>query len=485
MTKAPGVEDGDGGEAQDVGAVATAADPEPARRRRWPRILLAVLLVLALIIVAAVVGGGLLLRNLERNVDTITGLDGTERAESYEPMNVLIMGSDDRADGNSVGDQVLEIEGQRSDTTILVHVAGDRKSALAVSIPRDTLLELPECASESGDFRVTAKFNSAFTFGGPGCTVEAVEELTGLAVNHAVVVDFKGFKNVVDALGGVEVCLVEPVRDPDSGLDLPAGVQLVQGDQALAFVRARKNLGDGSDIDRISRQQQFIASAVRAATSADLLTNPVKLYRVLDAATQSLSVDESLNSLTEMARTAESLRDLSPADITFVTMPFVYAPNFSDVLVNESVADEIWTAMRNDQPWPPAPQPGESPLTVSPDVINVVVVNGNGKDNAATNAARDLESFGFAIAGLEVAAAPTYATSEVRHHPDDAEAARTLAAAVPGAVLVADAQVPAGAPRLIIGADYTGAQAVSVVRVPSGTDADPAPSTAQESVCSQ
>jgi LCP family protein required for cell wall assembly len=485
MSEAPVGDGGTTGAVATTPADGTQLPPAAATRRRWPRVLLIGTLVLALLLAAAVVGGALLLRQLGGNVQTIPGLDTGPAAQSYEPLNVLIMGSDDRTDGNSTLEQAAQMPGERSDTTILVHIAADRGSALAVSIPRDTYLELPACASESGRYEVTAKFNTAFAYGGPACTVQTVEELTGVTINHAVVVDFKGFKNVVDALGGVEVCLARPVVDPDSGLDLPAGVQVVQGDQALAFVRARKNLGDGSDIDRISRQQQFLSSAIRAATSADLLTNPVKLYRVLDAATQSLAVDSSLDGLTEMARAAESLRGLQPADIRFVTMPFGYAPNGSDVLVNEAVAEEIWAAMRNDEPWPPAPEPGQTPLTAAPDSIFVQVDNGNGLDNAATAAAADLQGLGFVIAGLGLADASTYTASQVRHHPDDAEAARTLAAAVPGSTAVLDPAQPAGTLRLIVGADYRGAEPVNVPRVPAGSAADPAPSSAQDSACAQ
>ncbi len=468
----------------DPESVSTAADTAAARRRRrWPKVLAVIGLVLALLAGAAMAGFWYLAKHFEGNVTTIEGFEASAPVASYEPVNILIMGTDNRGGGNSSAEQAEEITGERSDTTLLVHIAGDRKSALAVSIPRDTLTTLPTCASESGRWEVTAKFNTAFTFGGPNCTVEAVEDLTGVDVHHAVVVDFLGFKGVVDALGGVEVCLEEGTYDPDSGLNLPAGISTVTGDQALAFVRARKNLGDGSDIDRIARQQQFISSAIRQATDAGLILQPVTLYRMLDAITASLTVDGGIDQIGEMASMAVSLRDLRPENIKFVTMPFYYSSDSLNVLINKPVANEIWAAIANDEEWPKAPVEGAQALTVAPRDIAVLVANGNGRDNAATNAAADLDNVGFAIAGLSMADDSTYTTSVVVFNPADAEAARTLQQSVTGSVLLAAPEARVGQLQLIVGADYTGAAPVDVPRIPEGTAADPLPTTADQSIC--
>lgn len=467
--------------------VATATQdeskPAPKSRPRWLKALLIILLALVLLGAGLVAGGGYLLQRLEGNVTTLTDVGTAPAVESYEPVNFLIMGSDTRDNGNSVEDE--GIDGQRSDTVILVHLNADRDRALGVSIPRDTLLPLPACASESGRWEVKDKFNVAFAFGGPACTVETVERLTGLPIHHAVVVDFLGFKHMVEALGGVQVCLEEPVRDPDSGLDLPAGWSTVQGDQALAFVRARKNLGDGSDISRIDRQHAFISSAIRQATDRELLKNPVKLYKVLDAATSSLSVDGNLDGLSEMADTAQSLRNLRPENISFVTMPVVYADDGSSVLVKEDAAAAIWAAIKADQPWPPTAETiGPEPLTVQPEDIRVRVLNGNGLDNAATNASNDLRAIGFRISGLDLADRADYPESVIRYNPVDIESARTLKAAVPTALLQQDPEASQGQLTLIVGASYTPAVPVVVPRVPAGTIDDPKPVTADTSICS-
>jgi LCP family protein required for cell wall assembly len=481
-----------GGSADDATVV---VDPQPtpphasdagrSRKRRWPKVLGIIALVLILIAGLALAGLWYIAKHFEGNVSTIKGFVADAPAESYEPVNFLLMGSDFRGDGNSVEGETEEMAGQRSDTTMLVHVSADRDRALVVSIPRDTLLELPECAAASGQWRPTDKFNSAFAFGGPTCTVQTVEELTGVTIHHAAVIDFLGFKQVVDALGGVEVCLEEAVDDPDSGLNLPAGVSKVSGDQALAFVRARKNIGDGSDVSRIQRQQQFMSSAIRQATDAQLLLKPVTLYKMLDAATASLTVDSGLDDVDEMAAMAASLRNLRPSNITFVTMPFTYNDDFSTVSVDTKAADEIWQAIIEDQPWPTPVPEGAADLTVAPQDIAVLVSNGNGKDNAANEAAADLAESGFVIAGLSVADASTYPNSVVVHNPADAEAARTLQAAVPGAVLRIDPQAPVGQLQLIVGADYAGTVAVSVAGQPADPGAStPAPVTADQSICS-
>ncbi len=225
------------------------------------------------------------------------------------------------------------IEGQRSDTTLLFHISGDRTRALGMSIPRDSLVTLPTCKNKQGQQQggYTGRFNEAFDIGGPGCTIKAVEELTGIYVDHFVVVDFNGFKKMVDAVDGVEICLEKPVNDYHSRLNLPAGKQTISGEDALAFVRARETLGDGSDIQRIQRQQDFISSMIRKVTSAGVLTNPIKLFNLLDAGTKSLTTDQNLSDLQSIQAIAESMVDIRPSDITFVTVPFTYNSDMSTV----------------------------------------------------------------------------------------------------------------------------------------------------------
>ena len=196
-----------------------------------------------------------------------------------------------------------------------------------------------------------------------------------------------------------------------------------------------------------------------------------------------LSPMKVVNQIGEMASMAQSMRDLRPENITFVTMPFTYSSDGSNVLINEPVANEIWTAIRNDEQWPKPVPAGADALTVAPADIAVLVSNGNGRDNAATDAAADLAAVGFGIAGLSMADASTYPESVVVYNPADAEAARTLAQSVTGSVLREDPAAASGRLQLIVGANYSGAQSVAVARQPEGTAADPLPVTADQSIC--
>jgi len=196
-----------------------------------------------------------------------------------EALNVLVLGSDARGDGRAA----------RSDTMILVHVSADRRRVRAVSVPRDSLVRIPPCETAAGTALRghTGLINSAFTAGGALCAVKTVESLTQVRIDRVVVIDFAGFRQMVDVLGGVRMTLSRPVRDPKAGLRLPAGEQRLNGRQALAYVRARQGLGDGSDLSRIKRQQQFLAALAREAGER-MRENPVQFARFLAVATRSV-----------------------------------------------------------------------------------------------------------------------------------------------------------------------------------------------------
>ena len=285
---------------------------------------------------------------------------GSSQSPSPEPagpkgVNILLMGSDSRQGPNSSGYGDPSVHStERSDTTILLHVSQDRSFATAVSIPRDTWVTVPSCPDpetkeKGGGYEF--KFNAAFQVGGPACTALLVEQMTGLRVDHFAVVDFTGFKRIVDELGGVEVCLSSAAEDSSSGLSLPAGTSLLNGEQALSFVRARKSLGDGSDIGRIKRQQAFLASMARSAFSAGLLLDPPRLLRLLEAVGSSLTVDRSLAEPGKVRDLAWGMRSMSPRDITFVTMPWLDRGDGENVIVDTERARALWQSMADDKPW--------------------------------------------------------------------------------------------------------------------------------------
>jgi LCP family protein required for cell wall assembly len=267
-------------------------------------------------------------------------------------MNVLLIGSDDRDGANAqYGDAN---SGARSDTTMLLHVAADRKSATVASIPRDSMVQTPACRQSDGSQSQPqfGMFNAAFSIGGAACTVKTVEAFSGLTIDHVLVVDFTGFKNLVNAIGGIPVHLDQAVNDPDSHLNLPAGTTVVDGEQALAFVRARHNLGDGSDIGRMGRQQQFLNSALDTLTANGTLNDPAKLYKVLDAATKALTTDPALGSLPALADFASDLKQVPRQQITYLTVPWQwYQPDPNRVQL-APMAQELFTAMREDTPVP-------------------------------------------------------------------------------------------------------------------------------------
>lgn len=288
-----------------------------------------------------------------------TAADELARYEKERPtslvrgaQNILLIGSDSRS-GDDNGKYGRDSGTERSDTTILLHLAADRHGATAVSLPRDLMVDVPSCRQADGSRTepTFAMFNSAFQTGGSACTIRTVEKLTDVRVDHHVVVDFSGFKEMVDAVDGVEVCLKEPIDDKAAKLRLPAGKVRLGGEQALGYVRARKTLGDGSDTERMDRQQRFLGALVTKVRSNDVLLNPVKLYPVLDAATSSLTTDPGLASLRALYDLARGMRMIPTERVQFLTVPrksYAYDRN-RDQLV-EPEAQQLFARLRSDSP---------------------------------------------------------------------------------------------------------------------------------------
>ncbi|MGW0149531.1 LCP family protein [Streptomyces sp. NPDC003333] len=276
--------------------------------------------------------------------------------------NILVIGSDSRAgDGNRRYGR--DSGSERSDTTMLLHLSADHRSATAVSIPRDLMVDVPGCRREGGGRSrpMFAMFNHAFQVGGSACTIRTVERMTNIRVDHHMVVDFHGFKEMVDAVDGVEICLAKPIHDKAARLRLPAGKVTLDGEQALGYVRARKSLGNGSDTDRMERQQRFLAALVHKVQSNDVLLNPVRLYPVLDAATSSLTTDPALASLRGLYDLVRGVRDIPTERVQFLTVPresYVYNAN-RDQLV-EPEAQRLFERLRLDRPVVVADSRGKS-----------------------------------------------------------------------------------------------------------------------------
>jgi LCP family protein required for cell wall assembly len=373
-----------------------------------------------------------------------------DKLTNLKPVNILVIGSDTRDLGTS---SYGTTAGARSDTTLIVHLSGDRKSAVVVSVPRDSMTRAPaDCKdpkSKVADGPIR-QWNANYSLGGPACLIRTVEGTTGIFIDHFMVVNFLGFQSMVDALGSVEVCMPQAVVDPLSQLNLPAGRSRVSGKEALAFVRVRHNMGDGSDLGRIDRQQAFLSSMIQEATSTNLLLRPDKLFRFLDAATKSLTTDPALGNLNALREVAQSVAGLKSSQVRFVTVPVeAYPPDHNRVQWT-SAADALWKSIREDAPLPGTkPAPGSTPtptttktspppvLTVTPDKITVHVSNDSGVPGIARQAADDLRLQGFKISGISTDSSGK-AGATVTYSAANHEQALTVAAAFPGAVLVED-----------------------------------------------
>jgi LCP family protein required for cell wall assembly len=329
-----------------------------------------------------------------------------------------------------------------------------------VSIPRDTLVHIPQCTNSKGQTvgNTTNKFNDAYSIGGPACTIKTVNELTGMNITNFVKIDFGGFKKIVNAVGGVEICLAQPVKDRQSGLNLPAGKQTVTGEEALAFVRIRHNIGDGSDTSRIRRQQAFISSLSRKVLSSGTLLNPASVIGLLDAATQAITADPQMADLKQLQELVLSMKDINPKNLTFLTMPWKPAGDGANVLENKKKARPVWKAMREDTEYPPKPTNGQPTLSSAPSSIYVDVFNGTTTPGLARKVAKQLKAQGYRVQNVGNAKAPVTATV-VQYSPRWDTSAKTL---VWAAGAKGDATGNGQRMTLTIGPDFTAIKPVII-----------------------
>lgn len=323
-------------------------------------------------------------------VDDVDGILGGNRptivADPDDPyagqqLNILVMGTDVRdAENEKIAGKG---GGMGSDTTMLVHISGDRKAVEVVSIPRDSLVDIPSCLTGDGVTSAAqsrAMFNSAFATGAgsaqdfataAACTIKTVEQLTGVRVTSHVVLKMTGVVDVVDAVGGVTMCLPEPVvQDPRYGkLSLPAGEQTLDGRTAIDFLRARKGTGMGlemgSDLKRIERQQAFLDAAAHEIFGQNLVTNSPELYSVVKAVLAAINTSPDLGSPSALAGLAFSLRSINMADITFTSVPVFDSPSQRGRVEWKTEATEIWERIINDKRVPGTPS--AEPTTPSSD----------------------------------------------------------------------------------------------------------------------
>ena len=295
---------------------------------------------------------------------------GDDRPEKVVPddpnagaaLNIVLLGSDSRdgINGSIVKDGE---DGARSDTTMIMHISADRSRVELVSIPRDSTVDVPACPTSSGGTTAPlygAKFNAAFSegFGAGGdiesgalCVMKTIETLTDVWMDGFIVVDFAGFQKMIDAVGGVELCIPEDVYAPKANnLRLDAGIQTLDGTTALQYARVRYEIGDGSDLGRIGRQQEILASLTRKVLGRDLLTNPPKMLKFLGAVTSSMTMSSNFASVQGLAGLAYSARNVRADTIAFMTVPNAYDPNNSANVLWTDESESLWDDLRNDRP---------------------------------------------------------------------------------------------------------------------------------------
>jgi len=327
------------------------------KRHTIGKVLLATTLVL---VMATGLGTVWLYRHLNGNLNV---LDPTAQLSNrpdkvkvegpQEPLNILVMGSDSR-DCAGCNIDNLTGGGQRSDTTILFHLSADRERAYGISIPRDSMVDRPDCKTEDGETIPGADnvmWNEAFGLGGPACTIQQFEQLTGVRLDHFVVVDFEGFQGMVDAIGGVEVCIPEPIVDPAHGINIEAGTRKIKGKEALNYVRERYVVGNGSDIGRMKRQQAFIGSMAHQVVTAGTLARPDHLVGFLNSATKSLTVDPGLQDVWKLAKLGVEFKGIGLDKIQFITIPNIPDPADPNRLVwKDPQAEQVWQKVARDEP---------------------------------------------------------------------------------------------------------------------------------------
>lgn len=442
------------------------------------------------------------------------------------PENILLIGSDTRAGSNSdvgAGGEGAEGESANSDTMMIAHLSADRQRVQVLSLPRDLMVDAPDnCYGwdfRSGNVSDTIwdvsegerwQINSAFSVGGPNCLVLAVQKFTGIRIDRVIGIDFVGFADMVDALGGIEVNICRPIDDSELGLIVGApGVQMIGGTQALNLVRARKVPYDEgrSDPARIERQQKVLSTILRQVTAAGTLLDPGTLDGFLQAFAGSTQTDNV--TLQEMVGLADSLGDLSPGKVTFYSLPTVPSDSRPGKLEADPVlAPAIFDAIINDQPLPsdevqepivpessapapstpaaPAPtEPTPTTVTVDPSEVDVRVWNVAGRSGVAGDAQSALNDLGFDVTDDDLIRDDENLQDEttVVYAEADRATALTVLAAVPGATGVVDNSLSTGEIRLMVGADFDEVFADSVSvgdPVESATEAtaeQPAPGT--------
>ncbi|MFC9331506.1 LCP family protein [Kitasatospora sp. NPDC057015] len=498
----------------------TAARRSGRARRRWVR---PVALATGLTLVGGCAGAYLYVRHLDANIQhaplgagNAPPPGGAADEHGRTAMNILVIGTDSRKDlGGAYGDRQNTGLGN-NDVNIVLHVYPDRRSAVALDLPRDTLIDLPACTDpQSGRTSPAVRhrpLNEAMGRGGPGCVQDTVQSVTKLKIDHFAVVNFQGVKDLTDAVGGVDVNLCRALKDGDSHLDLPAGPSHLSGEQGLQFVRTRHAVQDGSAVGRFSMQRDFLAALLRKLTDRGTLLDPTKAFPVIEAATRSITVDDAIAGTTKLVGLASELKNIKPAEVAFAQPPVEYTHDDPDRDLREKNrfvqpgADQLFALLLADRSLTGGPDQGPaadastaapaaapvstaSPAAPAPDpaTVGVSVVKGVSTPGLATSVQKTLAGLGYQVTVGHDTARPV-AVSTVQYGQADRKGAAEALATALG--LPASAVTAGGSGRgvlVTLGADYRapaqGAPAAPAP-VPSAVPSDASVHTGDEATCS-
>ncbi|MFF6881270.1 LCP family protein [Streptomyces sp. NPDC012474] len=469
-------------------------EPLPGRRGRRParkaskgrKVLLWTGGAMAFVLVAGAGAAYFYIEHLNGNIASVSD-DGASTGgfEKDKAINILLIGTDKRTgkgnedygDAGSVG---------HADTTILLHVSKDRSNATALSIPRDLIVDVPDCPTtqEDGTQKIIpgtqqVRFNTSLGQDGrtPSCTMRTVTELTGVKPDNFMVADFNAVKTLTSAVGGVEVCVGKDLDDPDSHLKLSKGTHTIEGEQALAFVRTRHAVGFGGDLSRIGLQQQFLSALMRKLKSNDTLTSPSKMLDLAEAGTKALTVDSQLDSIGKLKDLGLELGKLNTENLTFTTIPVIDNPTEkvkATVVLNESTAPQVFDMIKNDVSFTAVKERKKKEAaavaarlkgTKAPaSEVRVRILNGGAVAGSAQETLSWLQNEEGVTKSENAGNAPaSLAKTTLEYAPDQADQARRLAdlmglsgsAMKPGESVTNDQGLPAM--TLTLGKDFEGA----------------------------
>lgn len=445
---------------------------KPVRRGR--RFLKIAGLCVSVLVVVTAGAGWWFYQHLNGNINSVSmdGKGGTEKADAFgrTPLNLLVIGSDGRTStqdcklGGGCSQTGVQ-SGRNADVEMVVHLSADRTNATVMSVPRDTMTQIPACTgngqSTSGYY---GQINSALQYG-PACQVAAVHQLTGIPIDHFIELDFSGVVSMSDAVGGVPVCVDNNVYDTYSHLKLSKGTHTLKGDAALEFLRSRHGFGDGSDLGRTVAQHIFLSSMIRKFKSAGTLTNPSAVYNLADAATKALTVDSGLDSVSKLVSLADDLNKVPTKRMTFTTMQTVPDPSNTNRLLVGPGAKSLFQTIIDDQSLTSGTgkktaaagataKPTPSASSVPASQVAVTVENGTGITGRANTVADALTGKGFSSATNATNAPSPASTTTLTYGSGQQAEAQTAAKALglPSSHLK---QGTGSGLTLVVGSDWT------------------------------